>query len=342
MNRIILYSFYILLALASCTRTVYVPVLRPAMVDPPPHIESIAIVDRTTPEDTSRHIVESVITGSLPGLNREAAQSSVEGVVRTLENSPRYSIVRTTKRLTTPETGGNWPSPLCREKIVSLSEKYGTDAILALEAFDSDLIVTGGQRKVKPAGEGGTLLRREYHTGGIARVKLGYRLYDVKSNAIADEYMFTHDNKWESSGNIVQMVVGQAVDHRRMVNDISNQAGIIYAERITPRWVRLNREFFTKGRFNKDFKTGVRRATVNDWYGATEAWHRSANSGYRKTAGRSAFNLALMYEIDGDLHTAKEWAQKAYTDYGIRKARQYVLKLEKRIREQGITEYQLR
>ena len=334
-------AILVLLIFGACTRTVYVPVMRPAPVDVGPHIQTIAVIDRTTPENVQAGIIESVVTGSLPGTDREGAQRSVEGLVRTLENSPRYNIVRTTERLTTPVIGGSWPPPLEWGDVVDLSVKYRSDAILVLESFDSDFVVTDGARVVSRKVEGREVPRREFYAEGVATVRLGYRLYDPQFRSIADEYMFSHVARWEASGSALQMIAGSLIDHRQAVNDAGFQSGIIYAERISPQWIRLNRDFFTKGR-GADFKTGVRRATVNDWRGATEMWHRSVNSRSRKTAGRSAYNLALMYEIEGDLNGARDWAQRSYTDFRIRKARKYVSALERRIRAQRIADEQLR
>ncbi len=331
-----------ILAFCACSRTVYVPVLKPAPVDVGSHIQSIAVVDRATPEKPEEAVVGNILTGSMPGLNREAAQRAIDGLVRNLDNSSRYVVIRTAERLTTPAPRGNWPPPLSWSEIESLAATYNTDAILVLESFDSDFIVTEGSSAVTPRSEGGPVLRRKFYAEGVAGIKLGFRLYDLQQKAISDEYMFNHNARWQAEGNALQMVVGGLIDHRQAVNEASLQSGIIYADRISPKWIRLNRDFFTKGRGNRDFKIGVRRATVNNWEGAREAWHESVNSRRRKTAGRSAYNLALMYEIAGELDIAREWAQHSYTDYGIRKARSYVSKLERRIREERITEGQLR
>ena len=336
------YLLIILLVFSACSRTVYVPVLKPAFVDAGPHVQTIAIVDRTTSENTAAGIIESVLTGTTPAMERDGAQRAVEGLYSTLENSPRFTVIRTTERLTTPAIRGNWPPPLTWDELVSLSVKYRSDAILVLESFNADYIVTDGARTVSRKVEGKEVPRREYYAQGVASVNLGFRLYDVKYKAVADEYMFSHNARWETSGTAIQMALGGLIDRRHAINDVSFQSGVMYADRISPQWIRLNRDFFTKGRGNNDFRIGVRRATVNDWHGATEAWHRSALSRKRKTAGRSAYNLALMYEIHGDLHKAREWAQLAYTDYGINKARTYVSALERRIRDQRITEDQLR
>ncbi|MFO7923177.1 MAG: DUF6340 family protein [Bacteroidales bacterium] len=331
----------VILVFSACSRTVYVPVLEPAPVDIGSHIKTVAVVNRTTPENPDEVAVESVLTGSMPGLNREAAQRAIEGMVRTLESSPRYSVIRTAERLTTPEIPGNWPPPVSWSEVESLISRYKSDAILVLESFDSDFIVTKGAVS-NPSAKGGLILGRKFYAEGVAGIKLGFRIYDLQYKTIADEYMFDHHQRWQSEGNALQMVVGGLIDHRQAVNEASFQSGIIYAERISPRWIRLNRDFFTRGRGDPDFKVGVRRATVNDWEGAREAWHKSVNSRKRKTAGRSAYNLALMYEIAGELDVAREWAQYSYSDYGIRKARKYLYKLERRIRIQRIAEEQFR
>ncbi len=331
----------VIIVFGSCTRTVYVPVLQSAPVNIGSHIQVIAVVDRTTPEKPDEQNIGSVLTGSRPELNREAAQRAIDGLVRSLESSNRYDVIRTAERLTTPASRGNWPSPLSWEEVEAIALKYNSDAVLVLESFSSEFIPTDGATS-GPASGRGEILGRRFFVGGVAGVKLGFRIYDPQYMAISDEFMFDHKSRWEAEGNAIQMVVGGMIDYRQAVNEAGLQSGIIYAERISPRWLRLNREFFTKGRWNRDFKVGVRRATVNDWEGAREAWHESANSRRRKVAGRSAYNLALMYEILGELDVAREWAQYSYTDYGIRKARSYVRKLENRIRQQRIAEEQFR
>jgi hypothetical protein len=328
----------LVLGSASCMRTVYVPTLKPAPVHLGSHIRNIAVVDRATPENDSLTVVD-VLTANIPNLNREASQKAVDGLVLSLDRSPGYNVLRTAERLTTSAVRGNWPPPLSWNEVEELAEKYDSDAIIVLESFNSEFILTDGATSLppKPEGGGGEILRRRFYVEGIAGVKLGFRVYDLQTKSIADEYMFNHNSRVKVEGNAFQMVAGGLIDHRQAVNEAGFNSGRIYADRISPQWLRLNRDFFTKGRGNRDFKIGVRRATVNDWDGAREAWHRSVESRRRKTAGRSAYNLALMYEIAGDLDLAREWAQHSYTDYRIKKARKYVYKLDRRIREQRIT-----
>jgi hypothetical protein len=330
-----------LLFLNSCMQGVYVPVLTPAPVHLGSHIQKIAIIDRATPENDTLTVLK-VLTGSNPNVNREASQKAVDGLVRSMSNTSRYSVVRTAERLTTPSSRGNWPPPLSWSEVESLAARYESDAILVLESFNSEFIITDGATKLPPKTEGGAgeILRRRFYVEGVAGVKLGFRIYDLQRKSIADEYMFNHSGRVEVEGNALQIAVGGLIDHRHLVNDVSFQSGRIYADRITPAWIRLNREFYKKGKGNYDFSIGVRRARVHDWEGAREAWHESVKARKRKTAGRSAYNLALMYEIAGDLELAREWAQYSYTDYGTKKAREYVILIERRMRNQKIAEQQ--
>jgi hypothetical protein len=326
--------FVSVLFAASCTRTVYVPVQKPSAVYVGNHIQKVAIINRSIPANKDAAMATGVLTGSLPALNKEASQNAIEGLFRSLQNSNRYEVVRTSEELTTTSLWGNWAPHLSWVEIESLCKKYSVDAVILLEAFDSNFLVTNGTRSVKKKDSAGKeILTTEVYVEGVATVKLGFRMYDPQRKEITDEYMFNHVKRWEKTGNVIQLIIGSLIENHQAVNETAYNSGSVYATRISPTWLRVNREFYTKGRGNSDFKMGVRRATVNNWSGAMEAWHKSVNSSKRKTAGRSAYNLALMYEIQGDLVTAREWAQKAYVDYGIKKGRNYSNVLQRRIRD---------
>jgi hypothetical protein len=105
---------------------------------------------------------------------------------------------------------------------------------------------------------------------------------------------------------------------------------LVYGARISPTWYTVHREFYKKIKKDANFATGSRRAQVNDWNGAVEAWSRAAQSRNAKVAGRAAFNLALAYEVLGDLDNAKRWVNKSYADFGNKKARRYAGILDQR------------
>ena len=55
-----------------------------------------------------------------------------------------------------------------------------------------------------------------------------------------------------------------------------------------------------------------------------------------------AFNIAVGYEIIGDLFLAHEWAGRSFVDYGNKKGRSYASQLNNRMITEEILDEQLR
>src|SRR4030042_823825 len=99
-------------------------------------------------------------------------------------------------------------------------------------------------------------------------------------------------------------------------------AGINYGVRISPRYYTVGREFYNRPRRNDNLWMGVRKSEVADWNGAIESWTQALNA-KRRIAGRAAFNIAVAYEVLGDLEKAKEWAARSYTDFREKRGNDY-------------------
>lgn len=262
---ILIFSLFVL----SCTRTVYVPVKRPAQVYVDQSVQRLALIDRSETERNAVNITEGIITGTLPGLDEEAAQAAMNGLASSLQEYQRFQVVRTSEQLKSPVTlPGQWPSILDWRQVEQLCNKYNVEGLLILEAFDSNFIVTDGSREVEKKEEGGRVRKvREYYAEGVATVTLGFRFYHPGSRTVIDEHRYSRNRKWEAKGNLLQLAMTNLIDHREAVMQVSAESGSLYATRISPHWYRANRSFFTKGKKDANFDIGVRRATVNDWTG---------------------------------------------------------------------------
>lgn len=53
------------------------------------------------------------------------------------------------------------------------------------------------------------------------------------------------------------------------------------------------------------------------------------------------YNIAVGYEVLGSLDLAKEWAGRAYTDFGLKKGRNYTRTLNGLINQQILLERQM-
>jgi hypothetical protein len=316
--------------------------LYPAEIDIPTEIRSIAVIDRTAPENKWLSMIEGGITGEGIGQDKEASQITLDGVSSILQNSERFHLIRTNEVLKGSESGSTFPDPLSWEVVEQIAKEYEVDVVLSLESFDSDFIVTDGTRVVERKNAEGLLIHLpEFYARGVASVKLGFRLYDPVERSILDQYHFTDHMDWDASGNSVRDAINQLVGKSSAIRDVSYKAGRLYGQRITPSWYRVTRIYYKKAKRNPDLEEGARWMEANNWENAIESLEKAVENGDRKSRGMAAHNLAVVYEILRNLENARDWAQKAWAQYENRDSKDYAYQLNRRIQEGERLKYQM-
>lgn len=338
------FSLFILISLylTGCMSNAYLKVMRPADINLDPSIQRVAVINRTIPESKVVNVVEGILTGEWIGQDKQGVQNVMQGIAQILRDSPTLEVIITNEELKGSGSGGVFPSPLSWNVIEHLSRKYKVDAILSIETYDSDFVVTDGSKVVEKKNDEGVVTKTtEFFAEGVASVKLGLRLYDPKNKTIADQSHHTDDNQWRATGRSVKDALAHLIDSKAAIHEVSYGIGMFYGERISPSWITITREFYRKPKKDLYLNQGARRADVGDWEGAIVSWRKAAESRDQKIAGRGAFNAALGYEVLGQLETARQWAIKSYTDFGNKKGRNYANTLENRIWQQKKLDRQL-
>ncbi len=336
MKKLSIFFFPVLLILSGCagTRHIYFDAQVPAPYSIPHHIRNLAIIDRSVPEKENLNLLEGILTGEGVRQDKLATQVVIDGLNHSLQNSTRYNVTRTTEKMKGSGSGSTFPEPLDWGKVDQLCKKYDVNALVSLETYDSDFIVTNGTRT---GGDKGI----QIYARGLATVNCGFRLYDPSDRNIMDQYHFSHREHWETGGNSIAAAVGTLLNKNDAINEASFAAGMVYGERITPSWVRIDRDYFKRSKGNPYLAEGARMMEVNDWDRAIAALEKAVETGHIKTKGRAAHNLAVVYEILGHLETAKQWASDAWGRYGNRRSRDYGYILTRRINERRRLEEQL-
>lgn len=308
-------------------------VMLPAIVEVPKHIKTIAIIDRSVPDNDILNIIEGGLTGEGIGQDKLGTQTALDGVNAILQNSVKFKVIRTNEAMIGQDIiSAAFPEPIPWSKIDEIGKKYEADAIIALEIYDSDFILTGGK-----AGLPGKGLAAH----GIATVKIGFRFYDLANRSILDENLFTHRMNWDAGGGTILETVSNIMWKNDAIRKASYDAGYMYGQRISPSWYNVTRYYFRRCKRDYDLAEGARMMEANDWDHAIEALNRALENGHRKTKGRAAHNLAVVYEILGDLEQAREYARMAWGKYKSKKSRDYGYVLNQRIKEQELLDYQL-
>jgi hypothetical protein len=316
-------------------------VLAPAAVNIPTYIQTVALIDRSLPENEKLNILEGILTGEGPKQDELATQFAIDGLNNILQNSSRYQVIRTQEKMKGSESGRNFSEPLTWNIIKELCLKYEVDAIVSLETYDSDFIITNGSRLVNKKIGNKTIKVPEFYANGIAKINLGFRLYDPQELTVVDQFQYSHSMDWNVGGSSIQAAIEGLLNRNEALKEVSYNAGVIYGERISPAWYRVTREYFHKSKRDPDLAEGARMMEANDWERAIAALEKAEALGHRKTKGKAAHNLAVVYEILGDLNLAKEWASTAWGKYKNKKSRDYGYILTRRIQEQERLQQQL-
>lgn len=330
----------ILLSSSAWVRLTY---LRPAVMTFPAEIQTLVIVDRTIPADERRNAVEEFLTGEFMRQDEQGVQQAIDGFVKTLHNAPRFKVEYSTDKLIGETSGTIFPQALNWNTIDRLCSKYKADAVVAIETYDSDYIITDGSRKVeKKDKDGNVSVVVEYFAEGVGTVNLGFRFYDPAQRSILDQYQFSEQMRWDAQGSTPAAAIEGMMGKVAAINEISYSAGAVYAQRISPTYYQVKRTFFDRPKKNKYLEEGVRKSKVADWEGAIESWKMAIKKGKKdKDKGRAAYNIAVAYEVLGDYELALEWAATSYTQYKEKDADNYHRVLKNVIREREIVKNQL-
>jgi hypothetical protein len=344
MKRLIPYFLFVFVTiffLSGCTRTVRLQVMRPAVIDVPKDIQSLATANRYKPDKGHRivNVLEGLVSGEGIGTDRRGAEACLQGLSNILMVSPRYKFAQLAIDLKGTGTA-NFPDPLPSDEVKRLCELAKSDALVTIEAFDSDSRLDYGT-KTKSERVNNANVDVLYHTvnAGI-RVTVGWRLYRASDGAIVDQYRMVETVNFNQEGRSKEQAVSRLPSQERMTQDIGNVVGNLYATRISPALFWVNREYYGSAKGAPDMKLARKLARVNNWNEAAKIWKPLSNDANPKTARRAMFNLAVANEVLGDLNSAVDWSEKAYK-MGLQRALEYNGILRQRIFDQQRLDNQL-
>ncbi|MFZ2900916.1 MAG: DUF6340 family protein [Saprospiraceae bacterium] len=324
------------LSLQSCMHTTTLQVLQPAEMRLPEHISTIATIDRSKPSSGFANVLEGLFTGEGIGQDRRGRLKSLDGLTHSLTRTPRFQVKPTDIELEGTKTGNQMAPPLPWEEVESICSRYGADAVLAIESYDSDIgVFTSTYQEKYKDKEGVQRTRTRYQAQANLNVTIGWRLYDSKTRTIEDEFSVYLSDSYSATGDTESRAKSSLADPAYRAFELSYRVGQKYGMRIAPVFVNVQRSFFSKGKgdYKEEMSRASRLADSGNWEEAMEIWTGLVSRADMKTAGRAAHNIAVAHERIGLLEEALSWAEKAWTSYGNKSSRNYMGVLRQRIED---------
>lgn len=299
----------------SCTSNYIIQVRRPAMYNLTPDLDTVVIVNRTAIEKGKGHqalnILEGIATGEPILGDKYGTDAALKNLERLIIRSDRLNITGNgIVKMKKPTVYDNEP-PLSQHEADSICDEYGVDGLLSLEYFDSD----------------------SYYSNSGAYVKTFWRVY------LRGESTPIIETRIQSNGSYYYYFSFTPPAYAN-ISRAGAQGAYIFYEQIVPPKLTENRTYYTTG--SKEMRLGKKAFKAKDIDQAIYYWEVEAESQTDiKVSARAAYNLALAYEIKGDLDAAIHWAETSIK-YGNQRAISYKGLLIQRKQQAPIIEQQMK
>lgn len=327
----------LLAAATGCRAHMNLQVLQPAAVTVPPEVQTLGVIDRSGAKNTGETILgvlEGAVTGESIGADREAARESLLQLTTTLSASPRFKVV--TPNVNDKQAKSDiWDSKLDWPTAQRICEKAGCDALVVLEAIDSDTSLNVSQAVDQATHAPEFTAQRD------SRVLTAWRVYDVKNRVLLDEKRdYAYTQSWTEHDPSRQAAIGRLPSQADSIVYVAGRAGDLYAGRIAPTYRWVVRDYYVAG--DNRLKDAKNHVKAQDWAGAAKIWTRMLENDDPKLRGKAEYDMALYWEREGDLQKAYSFAQKAAIDLHNGRARNYVQVLNNRMLDAARLEEQMK
>ena len=309
-------------------------VLQPAQMTLPEHITTVAVVDRSKPSNGWLNVLEGFVTGEAIGQDRRSREEAVRGLTDALTRTPRFAVKNTGIEMAGSKAGNNLPAPLPWNEVERICADYGAHAVVTIESFDSDNSNSARRVETKRKDKNGKqYIDVSYQAQQRTGVRIGWRLYDPSTKIIIDEYTTDDYLEKSASGSTERAALGNLPSQVSVTRSVAFNVGREYGARIAPIYVQVSRQYYAKAKgYKSDFQQAARFLKSREYEKAAAIWKKieATAADNKKAAGRAAYNMAVVSELNGNLDLALDWSKKAWNDYGNKKGRNYISVIEMR------------
>jgi hypothetical protein len=169
------------------------------------------------------------------------------------------------------------------------------------------------------------------------------------NNPEVTSVQYTDTVFWESESYYRKKAMGDLPDRKDALVDGALNIGHKTVNRFVPYWDKVDRYIFNPN--NKVMRQGLDSVYVKNWKSAINLWETEYNkTRSTRIMAQAANNIAIGYEITGDLDKALDYATKSFYSFGkmtivnydfFLRLSEYIKELNQRKNEQDILKIQL-
>jgi hypothetical protein len=294
--------------LTSCSELLYtsLDVLRPAKVAFAPNANNLLIVNNTTKQpDNLGHRTEL--------LNQKTKVVSVEtdsiplfclgSLTEELENNGFFTTVQLKQKSGNTSANFSIIAPLEDDSVTKLCRQYQADVILALDKIKVNDDIS--EYYINESGSYLSVFEVRYES---------YWSIHYPNQTEVTPIQLKDTIFWESESYARKRDMDALPKRMDGIIDGALNVGKKSVNRFLPYWDKVDRYFFSNK--NKYIKRGLDSVYVKNWKSAIQSWEKAYKSKNPWIQYQAANNIAVAYEISGDVDKAIQYAAFAYYSLG--------------------------
>jgi len=244
-------------------------------------------------------------------LDSTVSDTTIKVLGDILFNSERFDIVIPVERdiyRLLPFT--KTPEPLSWNYVQSICDQFQTDALIVLENVAMRTVTNYVTQKEFVDYN----YQKTYYASIDFYSRAHWRIYDPKKKEIIVDYQMNEDTLfWDSYEYDLQTTFRKLPSIKEAATETGIKIAIDFGGIISPKWTEENRYYYILNDSNID--ESVKFAASGDWDSALQNWLKFADAGNSVKRSKILLNVALAYEMTGDLTSAINMAKESQRIY---------------------------
>jgi len=307
------------LALFSCipTKSILIEIPQKAKNELPQNIQSLTIVSRMVDESYN-----DLDTDSLQKIfykknfdydtivnDIQAVDTLMKAMGGLLFESGRYDIVIPENRFLPFEKNSFMTVEMPWDEVKALCDTFNTDAVLSVDHFKTRVMTSFDRDSYYSPVDG------QFYQYSGAEIKISYiallRVYDPSVERIVYRKFMRDTIFWDDVGPSAAVLFENFTPVKKALTETGIAVALDFADEISTVWRQERRYIFYKG--GAELKQAADLAGANQWEPAMALWKEIAeNSNSKSLRSKAELNIAVGYELQGDIDEAISWALKSY------------------------------
>jgi len=304
------YFIALTLCLSSCTPLLYtsLDILRPAKVAFSPEATSLVFVNNSIPQPADIGHTTTLLNETTKNISVQsdsAATVCTQTLFDEINDKNFFNSTKIVKKSINKGKDFNTTPSLLPQQIKSLCTKHGTLGILTLDKIKiSDQLVEN------------FIPERGVYLPTLELIcETQWSIYYAEKSDNSTIH-FKDTIYWETESYFREKALQELPRREDAILEAARFVGNKCVNRFVPYWDKVDRYFYNSK--NKGMKKGMDSVYVKNWKAAINNWETVLNSTKKTTLkAQAANNIAICYEIIGDVSKALEYANTAYYNFGL-------------------------